>query len=273
MWLSVLAIAAVVHEDDTVVVGGVAMCRSPGGLHPCDCLHTVESGTRVEELADSNGSRRIRLHHPNGTVTDMPQCVHPTPPRPGPPSNGSQGRQWPGLKVGDFDDPCELGWGHAAPMEASFIHSLDVAEFSAVYSLPPSPSERGKNILYYWIGLQDTTSTANPVIQPVLAYDGSWYAESWNCCPAGHKLKANSVRISDPGDTVTASIQRDESGVYTITSTVGDQSSVLSSDDTNSGLVTTWGHRDSEHSEGRIRRLHHHLDGGRSVKCPVVGRH
>ena len=73
-------------------------------------------------------------------------------------------------------------------------------------------------------------------------YTNHWYFESWNCCPAGHKIKSKTVAISGPGEVLTGSMVRDAaSGVWTITSTnaQGD-SSVLQSDDTNSGIVKSW---------------------------------
>merc|ERR1711874_392235 len=85
-------------------------------------------------------------------------------------------------------DPCQLGWAHAAPMEAFYRHPMDIAFFNATQTVPEPPHVTENNILYYWIGLQDYNSSANPVIQPVLSYvpgssSNNWYFESWNCCP------------------------------------------------------------------------------------------
>jgi len=112
--------------------------------------------------------------------------------------------------------------------------------------VPDSPAVTASNILYYWIGLQDRQSPDNPVIQPVLSFvPGSsadnWYFESWNCCPAGHKIKSTSVAVTGPGERLLAKMSRDPSGLYTINSTNAQgQSSILISDDTNSAIVRTW---------------------------------
>lgn len=214
------------------------LCQTPSGFHPCDCVHTVPSGTRAEEHLDPHTrARTLRLHHPNGTIRTLPQCPHKRPPPSARPVSAAP----------NVTDPCKLGWAHAAPLEAFYQHSKDIAEFSATYTVPDAPTTTQHNILYYWIGLQDLNSTENPVIQPVLSYvpgatANNWYFASWNCCPAGHKLEAAKVAVSGPGEVLRGSMTRDAaSGIYTITSAnAAGQASVLLSDDTNSGLVRTW---------------------------------
>ena len=89
-----------------------------------------------------------------------------------------------------------------------------------------------------------------------------------NCCPAGHKLEAAQVGVSGPGEVLRGSMARDAHGRYAttprpvnlvlpvssralcnlatsrryvVTSANGHgEASVLISDDTASGLVTTW---------------------------------
>ena len=147
------------------------MCRTPSGFHPCECVHSVASGTRVEDRPDV-----LRLHHPDGTTKDLAPCPHSPPPRRPPPPRSPPRNQ---------SKPCSLGWPHAAPLEAFYQHSRDIAEFSATYTVPDPPASTASNILYYWIGLQDLNSSANPVIQPVLSYvrgssSDNWYFASWN---------------------------------------------------------------------------------------------
>jgi len=161
-------------------------------------------------------------------------------------------------------------------MEAFYFapNGTEIASFAAEYVVPEAPVSTSSNILYYWIGLQDLGSAANPVIQPVLSYvpgasTDNWYFESWNCCPAGHKVKSSSVAISGPGEVLRGSMVRDPSGIWTITSTnaAGD-SSVLQSHDTNSGIVTHWNWLDivletynvdacSQYSAGSVMAFNH----------------
>lgn len=131
-------------------------------------------------------------------------------------------------------------------MEAFYQHSRNISKYTATYTVPDPPTTTSSNILYYWIGLQDLNSAENPVIQPVLSWvkgssENNWYFESWNCCPAGHKLKSTSVPIKGKGASVQGSMNRDSDGLFTITSTDSTgQSSVLYTNDTLSGIVRTW---------------------------------
>jgi hypothetical protein len=131
-------------------------------------------------------------------------------------------------------------------MEAFYQHSRDISQYTATYTVPDPPANSGAEILYYWIGLQDFDSVENPVIQPVLSWikgsePNNWYFESWNCCPAGHKLKAVSVPIAGAGASVSGKMTKDSNGLFTISSedSTG-KDSVLYSNDTVSGIVRTW---------------------------------
>ena len=128
-------------------------------------------------------------------------------------------------------------------MEVFSQHNESITTFTADYVVPDAPAVTASNILYYWIGLQDTTSDANPVIQPVLSYypgssPNNWYLESWNCCPAGHKIKSASVPVAGPGAALRGTLVR-SGGRSVINSTDGlGNSSVLAVADAN--IVTAW---------------------------------
>jgi hypothetical protein len=237
-------------RDELRQSGDANMCATPHGLHPCECVHEVPSGTRAEEFHDAATDKRtLRLHFPNNTMSEQHACARAPPDPPTHPSTNTSQDAHPSSRHARLStSPCTLGWAHAAPMEAFYYTAagVSVATFSAQYTVPDPPASTSANILYYWIGLQDRGSSANPVIQPVLSYvpgasANGWYFESWNCCPAGHKLKATSVPISGPGERLTGSMARDASGVWTVTSrNAAGAESVLQSDDRNSGLVTSW---------------------------------
>ena len=250
------------------------MCQTPHGHHPCECLWEVPTGTRVEDV----GGREMHLHFPNGTTRIEQRCKYTPPAPPVPPATVTT-------------SPCELGFAHAAPMEAFYYlkPGLTVDKFYAQYTVPDPPVNTASNILYYWIGLQDLNSSENPVIQPVLSYvkgssENNWYFESWNCCPAGHKLKATSVPIAGPGEVLHGSMKRLRSGVYLINSTNsrGD-SSLLLSDDSNAAIVRQWNWVDlvletynvdscSQYSSGqKMEFTHMHLLG--SDGAAIVPEH
>ena len=114
----------------------------------------------------------MHLHFPNGTTRIEQRCKYTPPAPPVPPATVTT-------------SPCELGFAHAAPMEAFYYlkPGLTVDKFYAQYTVPDPPVNTASNILYYWIGLQDLNSSENPVIQPVLSYvkgssENNWYFES-----------------------------------------------------------------------------------------------
>ena len=93
----------------------------------------------------------------DGSIRTLPHCAEKPPARP--------------RADGAADRPAELGWAHAAPMEAFYQHSKDVSSFTASYTVPTPPATTASNILYWWIGLQPPHgSPLNRVIQPVLSY-------------------------------------------------------------------------------------------------------
>lgn len=228
------------------------MCPSPGGFHPCDCLHEVDSHSRIDEVKNDDGTRHAIVHYPNGTSQVLPQCPHKPPPGPRSKALARSQLHKAGHELkhengtGVLTDPCQLGWAHAAPMEAFYQHSKNISNYTATYTVPEPPTSASTNILYYWIGLQDLDSVENPVIQPVLSWlkgssENNWYFESWNCCPAGHKLKSTSVPIQGAGAKVLGSMHRDADGLFTITSADSTgKSSVLYTNDTKSGIVRSW---------------------------------
>ena len=140
-------------------------------------------------------------------------------------------------------DPCALDWPHAAPMEVFSRHNESIVRYTASYVVPEPPSVTKANILYYWIGLQDTASAANPVFQPVLSYypdssPNNWYFESWNCCPAGHKIKSASVPVRGPGARLHGAMARaGGESVVNSTNEAGETSSLRVAD---GNIVGAW---------------------------------
>ena len=225
------------------------MCHSPRGFHPCECLWEVPSGTIVETYREALGKVSLRLHYPNKTMEEKDACLR----KPSPdyaarhPSAAFRGHMahFPSAAK---SDPCTLGYAHAAPLEAFYYapEGVNITSFEAQYVVPEAPLSVESNILYYWIGLQDRGSAENPVLQPVLSFvpnasANNWYFESWNCCPAGHKLKSKSVPVTGPGEVLHGSMSQGRGGDWAIRSAnAAGEASVLYSDDANTGVVAAW---------------------------------
>ena len=107
---------------------------------------------------------------------------------------------------------------------------IPITFFNGTYSVPdtPAPEYQGSEVLYWFIGMQNNADSETRILQPVLTFNGpqggaegepeGWSFTSWNCCPAGHKIKAASVGVSGAGARLFGSIQREPSGVYTVRS-------------------------------------------------------
>lgn len=231
-----MMLAAVLVSSPSLLASDTPrMCMTPGGPHACECIHEVESGTRVAEITERTGERHVLFHYPNGTASKLAACPHERPSFHG--------------QSSVFSDPpniCGLGWAHATPMEAFYVTNASIQSYTATYAVPGNPALATDQFLYYWIGMQDlnaTTGKAGPVIQPVLAFHGSknnWYFQSWNCCPAGHKTSAPIVPVK-PGETLHGGMRQTDDGHFEIfANNSKGSSSVLLSDDTLSGIVSEW---------------------------------
>ena len=177
---------------------GVKLCASPGGPHPCDCLHHLPSGARIEKRRRGN-----RIHLPNGTVIRHKRCQHKHPARPKPPTSSNLNSSSPDTSASACSS-INSGYYHGRPFNAEHVFDgSNITRFAATLSVPASPEapvsgdvESTTEFLFYWFGLQDTRDDTTPVLQPVLSYSASgspnaarespiWYFMSWNCCPNG----------------------------------------------------------------------------------------
>ena len=172
------------------------LCASPSGPHPCDCLHHVPSGSRIEVNEGFN-----RIHLPNGTIVRHNKCTEAIPKKPRPRSSRASTTSYaagttsaspasattatPRLRrrAAGKDVCLDVTAGtvyHGRPFNAEYLPTTTkIGGWSATYTVPSSPSAPGAtsgtdaDFLFYWIGLQDTTDPTTPVIQPVLSYSAT----------------------------------------------------------------------------------------------------
>ena len=253
---------------------GVRMCITPGGAHPCDCVHDIPANSRVKRnLATTSTAESNDVILPNGTVIHHPKCPHDTPSRPVPPLSSSL--QQIGTTMKHTGDACALieaggsGYYHGRPMNSYYI--TDTGNFSrwnSTYSVPDTPAKTtSQTYLFYWIGLQDTRdANGSPVLQPVLSYTGSgvpnigepssgllekhgsheevdaavsWYFMSWNCCPAGRKYSAPYVDTTEGAEDLRGEVSCKKDGTCTVNSVNrNDQTSSLTLDNSNVGATS-----------------------------------
>lgn len=180
--------------------------RVPGGrlVHE-DCVHSVPSGTHIEE---SNNT--FIFLHPDGTTKTVPMCENPDAP----------------------DTHLGVGHGNAWKTWAQFktANSKSVTRLSNTWTVPPAPTVEGDQILYYWNGVEDGDRTGGSgVLQPVLEWRAGshWGIKSWYVGAGG---TVTSDLVATPsGSVIHGSMEQAGDGTWTVTgSAEGGQPATLS---------------------------------------------
>jgi len=199
---------------------------TPHGMRPVECVLEVPSGSSVGE---ENGHVRITAPAELGgavTYYKAPEICHtylpqrhggvaidevtpvegPTPDFP--PING-----W--LDYG--------GWYPGKP-------DNNIQAMSATYTVPNNPNSNTGQTLFYFIGIQDNSSPAVNILQPVLTWGNGlsgWYVESWACCPTNISVHSSPVMGLKPGTTMTGLVQRQNADVWEINSSYNGKNTTL----------------------------------------------
>lgn len=206
----------------TVSASDSSFVRTPAGLWPSECVHTVPDGTQI-----SHNKSGVNYKYPDGTKGFRPNCARaPTP-------------DLPHRRHGHSTQARSLSASNSSSIEAHGYPVILWAEsdsplttFTATYNVPESPASFVDQTIFWWIGVE--SSTASDVLQPVLGYNGfgspSWTYASWNCCPAGHQHTGSVLNVST-GDTLYASMNSTGGDGYTVLSEYKGQKSLLQSND------------------------------------------
>jgi len=198
------------------------MRPTPHGMRPAECVLEVPSGSRIGE---ENGHVRItapaelggavtyykapdicHTHLPEPRGVSVDEAAGPSPDFP--PING-----W--LDYG--------GWYPGKP-------DNNIQSMSATYTVPNPPTTNSQQTLYYFIGIQDNSSPAVNILQPVLTFgppNSGWYVESWACCPSNISVHSNAVLGLKPGTTMTGFVQRQNADVWEINSSYNGKNTTL----------------------------------------------
>uniref|UniRef100_A0A7S3G8S6 Uncharacterized protein n=1 Tax=Palpitomonas bilix TaxID=652834 RepID=A0A7S3G8S6_9EUKA len=228
--------------------------RTPFGLRPSRCVQSVPSGTVIKTVADgvlhmypgnsdwvhySNCSTLLGIES-DAALEKMLASVNVAPTRSSvhsvrPGTLGHRGNLEGARGKGRQLHTTSLSVTHAYSGYEAYPTG-SATRFDATYTVPATPQKTSGQVLYYWIGLENTAGSENVVIQPVLAYGGNggesgWSFASWNCCPAGYTHMAEAISGLNPGDVGQGTMAGTNDGKYTITSSFGGSSSVLVADD------------------------------------------
>ncbi len=159
-----------------------------GYFHPSCVLRLAEGETFV---ADGRA-----LQHADGSVENIPSCGYP---------HYAASGAIVAAGARKVEPPTINGWVESA----SVITSSSYGEIVASWTVPPAPTSRNGEVVYFFPGMQDSNDVVS-IIQPVLGWNMDdtntpWTIASWNCCPSGITVESNPVNVS-PGDTIEGTV-------------------------------------------------------------------
>jgi len=206
----------------TVVLSLLSYCSAeeevitPFGRRPAECVLTVPSGATVSLGTDANS---LKISHP--VIGDY---LHEVPPNCG--DDIAQIKERVASRVNTGYD----GWldnaGWYPPQGEN-----NLATFSATYIVPGNPPSVGKQVLFYFIGMQDNDApNAINILQPVLTWGNGhqeWYVQSWACCPKNITVNSPPVFGLQPGSQVGGTIFRVSDSTWRVDSLFNGQHSTL----------------------------------------------
>ena len=197
------------------------MARTPFGLVARGCTLEVPTGTLVNE--DEHG---LRLDH--RTLGSW----HHTPP--------SHCRQHSATaatatttaahatkkNITCSSLPCNNWIDNAGFQQA--VGAVPIGGFSATYLVPATPTVSGDQVLFYFIGAENTDGqprhgqpppSGRAILQPVLTFDpAGWCFASWYCCPKNVTVHSAYVQDVTPFDTFPSSFNLSADGLtFTVT--------------------------------------------------------
>jgi len=105
--------------------------------------------------------------------------------------------------------------------------------FTSTYVVPQNPGNtQGKQVLFYFIGMQDNdVPSAVNILQPVLTWGNGynqWYVKSWICCPKNITVSSPPLFGLQPGSQIQGIINRVNADDWTIDSIFNGKHTTLS---------------------------------------------
>jgi len=159
-----------------------------GYFHP-SCVLRVAKGETL--LADG----RV-LQHADGTLENIPACEYP---------HYAASGKIVAAGATMVESPTINGWVESA----SVTTSTSYGEIIANWTVPPAPTSRSGQVVYFFPGMEDSNDVVS-IIQPVLGWNMDdtntpWTIASWNCCPSGITVESTPVNVN-PGDTIQGTV-------------------------------------------------------------------
>jgi len=163
---------------------------TPNGYFAASCVQTLRNGESVEQ--DGN------IRKADGSLRKIARCTQPHYTKHGlriePDGSVSSGGQ-------AVPPPTINGWIESA----DYSSSTAIGEIDATWVVPSAPSSWTGQVDYFFPGAEQSTSSPQSILQPVLGFNGygdnAWTIASWNCCVSGTTYHSSPVNVS-AGDTI-----------------------------------------------------------------------
>lgn len=158
---------------------------TPFGYFHSSCVMHLAEG---DEVRANQGV----IRHSNGSTAAMPKCAYP--------HFRADGQR----VVGDEQGATDPNISHAWVEDVAVTTTASYGELFAEWSVPPTPTSKDGQTLFYFPGLEDINHVVT-ILQPVLGwnsdYSNAWGIASWNCCQSG-TVYESTPQPANPGDTI-----------------------------------------------------------------------
>jgi len=193
---------------------GAKLIPTPHGYRPQECVVEIPGGATFFE---SEGG--LAIDHADGRREMIP--VHP-----------ACHTDDVALKMAHRRDLASSATGNATVGQwmdnAGYTYASGYSKFSGSYNIPTDPDVGKEQILYYFIGLENTDGGPLTILQPVLGWvNGEWTLASWACCPSNISTTSRELSGLSAGQIVEGNIVRTGSSTWKIDSTVNGQTTTL----------------------------------------------
>lgn len=110
---------------------------------------------------------------------------------------------------------------------AGYTYNSGYRKFTGTNNIPADPENGVGQVLYYFIGLENTNEGPVNILQPVLGWQGGWTLASWACCPSNISTTSRTISGLRAGQLIEGNIERVDASTWRIDSTVDGQTTSL----------------------------------------------
>merc|ERR1712151_271153 len=180
---------------------------TPQGFRDEKCVVEIPDGATWGETADG-----LTITHADGTLQSTQ--IHPDC------HSDEVAMKMAARRAGDVPNE----WKD----NAGFTHNEGYKSFKGNNNVPSDPKNGNGQILYYFIGMENTGGGPVNILQPVLGWmGGEWTLASWACCPANISSTSRTIRGLQAGQTIYGAMERIDGSTWKIDSTVNGQTTTL----------------------------------------------